>query len=329
MIEAGGAPVWVLLGKRKGDNAQVLALADALGLPYRTIQLRYNPLRLVPPALLGASTISLKSESQSELHAPWPELVLGIGYRSVPPALAIRALSGGKSRLVRLGNPRIEPSKFDLVITTPQYAVPEAPNVVRLPVAITAGEQDEPNEAELKWLAALKRPHRLLIVGGPTFMWTLRSADVARAGEELCERLDGSVIAISSPRTPAAVKASVQSVLQGKKQPFVDGGLPRYRVLLNDADEIYVTGDSVSMVSEAIATRRPVGLIPPVKTLVGKLLYSFAKLTGTRVPVRDLERFRNELGRRKLVGSLASPFAAEEIPNPIKTATEAVRTLLV
>ena len=34
--------IWVLLGPHKGDNDQVLALADAIGLPFRTIELRYR-----------------------------------------------------------------------------------------------------------------------------------------------------------------------------------------------------------------------------------------------------------------------------------------------
>ena len=329
MREADDAPVWVLLGKRKGDNAQLLALAEALKVPYRVIQLHYNALRLIPAGLLGSSMLSLKSESRAELHGPWPDLVLGIGYRSVPAARRIRRLSGGKSRLVRLGNPRVDPANFDLVITTPQYGVPEGRNVVQLPLAISAGEQDQPTQDEAKWLAALERPHRLLIAGGPTFMWTLRARDVARAAEELCERGGGTVIGVPSPRTPAGVKAALQRVLRTRGQSFADAGFPRYRVLLNDADEIYVTADSASMLSEAIATGQPVGVIPPSPTAVGKLLYSVASLTGTRVPVRDLKRFRDELERRKLVGPLASPVAAEDIPDPLEVAANAVRRLLV
>ena len=37
--------VWVLTGSRVGDNNQMLALADALGLPFEIKQLTYNRLR--------------------------------------------------------------------------------------------------------------------------------------------------------------------------------------------------------------------------------------------------------------------------------------------
>ena len=36
--------VWALLGPHRGDNNQVLALAEALGLPFEEKWLRYNQL---------------------------------------------------------------------------------------------------------------------------------------------------------------------------------------------------------------------------------------------------------------------------------------------
>ena len=127
-------PVWVLLGGRTGDNNQLLRLASELGLPFRTLDLRYNALHILPTRLLGASLASLEPHARELIAPPWPQLVLGIGHRSVPVALAIGALSGGTSKLVRLGNPRLDPRRFDLIITTPQYRVPAAVNVLRLPL---------------------------------------------------------------------------------------------------------------------------------------------------------------------------------------------------
>ena len=41
-------PLWVLLGNRHGDNRQLQAIADALGRPYRTVQLRFGRARASP-----------------------------------------------------------------------------------------------------------------------------------------------------------------------------------------------------------------------------------------------------------------------------------------
>lgn len=327
---AEDAPVWVLLGQRTGDNNQLLRLAREIGLPMRTLELCYNGLYRVPPALLGASLATLTSDSRSRIRPPWPRLVLGIGNRSVPVALAIRKLAGGRARLVRLGNPRLDPSKFDLVITTPQYHVRDAPNVVRLPVGISTAPKLEPDREEAEWLAKLPRPHRLLLVGGDTFMWTLRPATLASAASTLkrkCVTDGGSVIAVSSSRSSKAALDCVATALQGSEHGLVWGRFPRYPVLLADADEIHVTADSVAMVSDAIATGKPIGLVLPDKSLSGRLFYGLAKL-GVPVPVRDVRRFWTAIQAQGLAGTPDRPAKGKLGADPLAIAVSAVRALL-
>ena len=72
--------MWVLLGQRTGDNNQLLRLAGELELPFRALELSYNPLHILPPKLLGTSLASLTIQSRKQIQPPWPRLVLGIGY---------------------------------------------------------------------------------------------------------------------------------------------------------------------------------------------------------------------------------------------------------
>jgi len=329
MIEAGGneAPVWVLLGQRTGDNNQLLRLASELGLPFRTIELAYNPLHVVPPRLLGAGLASLTEKSRRLIRPPWPKLVLAIGYRSVPAALTIRAMSKGKTKLVRLGNPRMDASNFDLVITTPQYGMRDAPNVLRLPLGISTAAEIEPNREEAEWLAKLPRPHRLLLIGGDTFMWTLSPAKVAGAASTLAGKGPGSVIAVSSGRSAKAVLDAVAASLKGAEHALVWGRFPRYPVLLRDADEIHVTSDSVAMVSDAVATGKPVGLVEPEKNVAGRFFYSLADL-GLPVPVRDVRNFWTSIIRQGQAGTVEAPVAAKLTVDPVAEAVEAIRELL-
>lgn len=327
---AEDSPVWVLLGQRKGDNNQLLRLAHEIGLPFRTLELSYNGLYRVPPPLLGATLATLVPDSRARIRPPWPRLVLGIGNRSVPVARSIRNLSGGVAKLVRLGNPRLDPAEFDLVITTPQYHVPDAPNVVRLPVGISTAPKLEPNREEAEWLAKLPRPHRLLLIGGDTFMWTLRTETLATAALALkrhCETGGGSVIAVSSSRSSKAALDSVAAVLRGSKHGLVWGGFPRYPVLLADADEVHVTADSVAMISDAVATGKPLGLVLPEKTLSGRLFYRLSML-GLPIPVRDVRRFWTSIQARGLAGTVDRPVAGKLAADPLAIAVSAVRALL-
>src|ERR687891_731959 len=174
--------IWVLLGHRKGDNNQPLALARALGLPFETRSVRYNNLRRLPNRLLGRSLVSVRPEARQWFQPPWPDLVLAIGRRSVPVARYIRHASGGRTKLVHLGNPRLDPKHFDLVITTPQYGVPPAGRVLRLPLAITAAQsRQDLTEEEGRFVEALPRPHRLMVLGGPNKHWRVDETDAASA----------------------------------------------------------------------------------------------------------------------------------------------------
>ncbi len=122
--------VWVLLGTERGDNGQLTSLADALGWPYETKQLVYNPLNRCPNLLLGASLISLDRRKSSPLTAPWPDLVIAASRHSVPVALWLKKRSGGRTRLVHLMYAQAPLDWFDLLITTPQYCLPPRPNVL-------------------------------------------------------------------------------------------------------------------------------------------------------------------------------------------------------
>jgi mitochondrial fission protein ELM1 len=324
---AGTADLWVFLAKGVGDNNQLLRLADELGLPFRTIQPSYNPLHLIPPSVVGASLASLAPDTRAEIRPPWPKLVLGIGYRSVPAALAIRELSGGQSKLVRLGNPRTDPARFDLVITTAQYPVPSAPNVLQLTVGLSTVPRVEPDDEERSWLAKLPRPHRLLLIGGDQFMWKLTPESVAAAAASIASKRGGSVTAVRSHRSRKEVLDAVGAILAGTKHGLAWDDFPRYPVLLADADEIYVTADSVSMISDAVATHKPIGLILPEKTPVGRLLYGLSGIFG-RVPVRNVQSFWTGVQKRRLAGTAAKPIAGKLDTDSLAVAVKAIRKLL-
>jgi mitochondrial fission protein ELM1 len=81
--------IWVLLGARTGDNNQALALAEALGMPFEVKQLDYNALQSLS-VWLPPTAASLTKAAKAGLKAPWPDLVIAIGRRSVPVARWIK-----------------------------------------------------------------------------------------------------------------------------------------------------------------------------------------------------------------------------------------------
>src|SRR3954469_14042710 len=304
MIATKRADVWVLLGPHRGDNHQVLALAEGLGVPFRPIQMRYRWFAHLPAVLRSVAIHQLQPEARAEISPPWPSLVIGIGQRSVPVARYIKQASGGRTTVVRLGDPMVSPSFFDLVITTTQYAVREADNVVRLPVTIT-NPPTVPDAAEARWLDAFPQPRRLIALGGATSLWQLNSSAIADVARTLLRRADrdgGSVIAVTSPRTSSRLAAAARAQLGSLA--VVDGDFPRYNALLSAADEIHVTGDSVSMLSEAVVSGKPVGLIPLELNAIGKIVWTAEVVRGRKFRIRDLTKFWNDLTADGLVGTV-------------------------
>ena len=321
--------IWVLIGERTGDNNQALALAEALGLPFAVKQLDYNKLQSLS-VWLPPTTITLTKAARAGLAAPWPDLVIAIGRRSVPVARWIKRQNGGRTKLVRIGHPRIDPKLFDLVVTTRQYPVPPGTNVVLLPVAMSRHlEPPEPSAEETEWLAAVPAPRTLLAIGGATKYWTLPTTRIERVVAEHAPGM--SLIVVTSRRTdPALVDRLRTMAAANTEMRLVDGPSPRFAVLMAAAAEIFVTGDSVSMLSEAVLTRKPVALIPIEQDDKGKReLGPEPQETGPNARRRDLRRFWNHLIDEGMVGTIDDgPKRAAAIPNPNRIAAEAVRRLL-
>ena len=278
--ERDGPPIriWALLGARAGDNDQVLALAEALGVPFETKQLHYNGLRRLGPKLLGRSFASLSPASRGLLESePPPDVTISVGHRSVPVVRLLRKRSHGRMRSIHIGFPRVSPGVFDLLIATPQYPNPDHPHVLRIPFALTrvASGTGPYGGGEMQTLPS---PRHLLIIGGPTSYWQLDPNVLRSAAARLIEdarRDGGSLLVTSSPRTPNAAMAQIEKALTDSGVPYAIGGpgkSPSYASMLSEADTILVTADSVAMVSDAIWTGKPLGLLPLAQSPSGKVL---------------------------------------------------------
>lgn len=318
--------IWVLLGWRRGDNNQLLALAEALGLPFETRTLSYRKSWALLLNLLPKRPNLLTSRARNSFGPPWPDLVIGIGRRSVAVSRWIRKRSGKRTKIVRLGNPRAENRLFDLVITTAQYPVAHDTNVLVLPVAMGRHcNPPKPTEQEAEWLASLPRPHHLVALGGPTRYWQLPEDSLVGSVVRLAERAKntgGSLIILSSPRTPASAIETIRR--SGVPCEIVTGDSVRYPVLLADADENFVTADSVSMISEAVLTGNPVGLIPVELDDEGIRKLGTAGVSNSR---RDIRKFWSHLLQHQLVGSVDEPKRGK-VEDPVRMAASAVKQLL-
>jgi mitochondrial fission protein ELM1 len=258
------APVWVLLGHKAGDNHQLLALAETLGVPYAARHLRYRPTELLSNLLLGPNLHGLRADSRAGLAPPWPRLVLTAGRRNEPVARWIRREAGAFVRLVHVGRPWSDPDQFDLIVTTPQYALAGRANVMQVELPLQRPPDPADAGARADRFSALPRPWIALLVGGTSGMYQLDTAKaerLARGADTLARELGGSLLVTTSPRTPPAAAARVAATITAPHFFYrwrPDAPDNPYAAFLALADRLIVTGESASMLAEACATRRPV-----------------------------------------------------------------------
>src|SRR5690348_14358073 len=85
--------VWALLSDTMGDNAQVLALAHALGWPYELHRFRNRKGAMVANLVMGTTPAGMVKHISGDLGPPWPDLLISAGTPSEPACAQIRALS--------------------------------------------------------------------------------------------------------------------------------------------------------------------------------------------------------------------------------------------
>ena len=259
--------VQLLLGHRTGDNDQARALAAALGGQASELALSYNGLYRVPNVVLGARLSSLDRQSRSRPFGPWPDLVIATGRRSVPVARWIKRQSGGRTKLVQIGRPRAPLNWFDLVVTSPQYRLPQAPNVVHTLLPFVAGDEALPSGLE-SWrrrFAQLPRPWFGVLAGGAKFPYRFGVRGARRlAGllDDMVKQRGGAVLVSTSPRTGRAAAEALAGAISAPGHVHVwgrDEDNP-HRAILALADEFVVTSETVSMMAEACRSGRPVAV---------------------------------------------------------------------
>jgi mitochondrial fission protein ELM1 len=257
----------VLTCHREGDNAQMIGLAEALGWPFEIKHIVYRKLELLPNLVFRATLAGMDRRRSSPLTPPWPDLVILAFRANENIARWIRRQSGGRTRYVVVGRPWSPLSEFDLIITTPQLHLPERPNILHnvLPLhRVTAWRLSEAAAVWAPRFGDLPRPWIAVLVGGSSgpYVFDRRAAErlVCAAGG-IARALGGSLLVTTSARTSAAAADAVQAAIPAEAYAFrwsKDATDNPYFGMLALADAIIVTGESISMITEACATGKPV-----------------------------------------------------------------------
>ena len=243
---------WALTSGEAGVVSQAVGLAEAVGWPFevKTIRLRapwsFLPGHLCPSVLSGL---------REPLAPDWPDLLITCGRRSVAVSIAIRKASRGRAFTVHIQNPRVPARLFDIV-APPRHDGMSGENVLSTRGALHRITPAKLEAAATVWRDRLGRPVVAVLLGGNSRAHRFTPSRAQTLADGLAG-IDGSIVVTPSRRTGMEIVTLLKRRLP--RAWIWDGaGENPYLGMLALAEHIVVTEDSVSMVSEAASTGKPV-----------------------------------------------------------------------
>ncbi|KAJ1394539.1 Mitochondrial fission protein ELM1-like [Sesbania bispinosa] len=240
--------------------------------------------------VLEADAHHIAIMARETFHKDGPLLVVASGRDTISVASSIKRLAPENVFLVQIQHPRLQLNRFDLVITprhdyyplTPQaqqqipwflrrWVTPWEPpgrNVVLTVGALHQADSNALRLAASTWhdeLATLPKPLLVVNVGGPTGNCPY-GVDLAKKLVVMLQNVlwsCGTIKISFSRRTPEKIsKILVKEFSTNPKVQIWDGEGPNPHMGdLAWADAFVITADSVSMLSEACSTGKPVYVI--------------------------------------------------------------------
>ena len=256
--------LWGLLDDRPGHANQVRGLVEAMGMPHRFITLEYTLRARLPNILLGRSILHLTPETKAALTAPWPDMVIACGRRTEPVARWIKRQNPA-THIVYIMTPA-SIAGWDAVII-PVHDVPDTTDARIIPThgplhRITPALLGEAHSTWAATFAAYPAPRIGVLIGdvSPELAMDMVAQAQAFAGE------GGSLLISTSRRTTPGIAAALAHRIT---QPFhlydwhAGTGENPYLGILAHSDRLIVSGDSLSMCVEAVASGVPTHIAEP------------------------------------------------------------------
>ncbi len=320
--------MWALLDDRMGSVGQakgiILALGDLVNVEEKKIV--YTRWAKLPNYLKGRSLIGVNKKESSHLDAPWPDLVLSISRRTTPIARWIKKQSDEKTKIIQLMHPgNCGLKDLDLVIVSEHDAKKsKGGNFFFITGCPHRVSKEAILQAKEKWapiFSKLPKPWLSVIIGGSIKGRPFSLENAQKLGQEIKnihQKIGGSILISTSRRTGTEAEEVIMAELKD---------IPAYTYLWGEkkenpimgfyacGDKIIVTGDSVSMASEACGSGNPVLIFEGRDWLTAKHKRFISSLyaKGYAIAVED---------EKALV------FTPQERLDPAQKIAEKIKTLL-
>lgn len=300
---------WILYDAGKvGSYHQALGVAEKLSTKIETYPIKVKEFWSYFPSQLWPLSSKIFMNPPVLIPSHLPQIIVSSGRRSGPLALSIKKKlekKGHKVFCVHLMDPQANRKAFDLIIS-PSHDELNGINVIKTIGTIHHLTKERLEEASFKPSPGLKGPFLGVILGGDSRHYNYSTTDIDALMDHLKEwqtKTEGGILITPSRRTNPEIYHYLQSKLDGMPHYLWNFSDPNpYPKIYDLCDELIVTNDSISMMSEACFSGKTVYIleltIPKEKF---SMLTSFLYEKGYAFPLKDFGKKSMTKGQNKIL----------------------------
>ncbi len=242
-----------------GMISQVEGLAKALGIDFIHCKVETNNIwKIIPPRFSPISQTVYKKIDQTDF-----DLIISCGRKSVIPSIHLKSISNKKIFNIHIQDPKVNFKHFDFIVA-PEHDAIKGDNVINTKGAIHYLTEEEILENKEYLNSFIKKDNRkvwALILGGPTKYYDYSTKNMKHIFSmfyKLLKKHDFQLVVIPSMRTPSSTIHYAKEFFGENHTIIMDVDKKAYLSALAISENIVVTCDSSSMISEAALTGKPI-----------------------------------------------------------------------
>ena len=242
-----------------GMISQVEGLAKALDIDFTHHKVELNHVwKFIPPNLSPISQNVFKKIDHDDF-----DIIISCGRKSVIPSIYLKSTTNKKVFNIHIQDPKVDLNHFDFIVA-PEHDEIHGQNVISTKGAIHYLTENEISENKDYLNSFIKRDERkiwTLILGGPTKYYdysTKNMKHIFTSLYKLLKKHDFQLVVIPSMRTPINTIHYTREFFGDNHTIIMDVDKKAYLSALAISENIVVTCDSSSMISEAALTGKPI-----------------------------------------------------------------------
>jgi mitochondrial fission protein ELM1 len=262
-----------------GMISQVEGLAKALDIDFTHHKVELNHVwKFIPPNLSPISQNVFKKIDHDDF-----DMIISCGRKSVIPSIHLKNTANKKVFNIHIQDPKVDLNYFDFIVA-PEHDAIQGQNVISTKGAIHYLTENQISENKDYLNSFIKKDERkiwTLILGGPTKYYNYSTKNMKHIFTSLYKLLkkhDFQLVVIPSMRTPLNTIHYAREFFGDNHTIIMDVDKKAYLSALALSENIIVTCDSSSMISEAALTGKPIYIASILPRKNDKRFQSFRNL---------------------------------------------------